>query len=249
MKFNVVIPKHALADVKKEFPHDNIIFFDNSIFEDYIQNTLNYEYDNIKFLLFKFLLMKKYKNLIFIDYPNVIIKPGLRKEILKLKTKDKLIFLNKDLDFFYSKACLKEIDDLLYKIKNIKDISYLNNFSLFMIPQSREYEFEKIDFYENLKYYIEFFLRKEKILLLNLKNESFDYKKYKKLLTNDTFLLGYNAINYENGKIFDSQNILLINFDVGHLPIRYDIIKTYINIETNKTYTGYFSEINYKGIL
>ena len=39
----------------------------------------------------------EYKDLIFIDYPNIMIKPGLRKEIIQLrKTKDQFFYFNKN---------------------------------------------------------------------------------------------------------------------------------------------------------
>lgn len=250
MKFNVVIPKHAFESVKKEFPRDNIIIFNENILKEYVQDTVDFVFDEEKLMLFKFILIKKYKDLIFIDYPNIMIKPGLRKEIIQLrKTKDQFFYFNKNLDIFYSKSCLNEIDDILYKVENIKDISYIKNFSLFMVPYSREYSFENILFYGGLKYYIEFFLRSEKILLLNLNKSSFDYKKYKKLIKDGVFLLGYNALQFETGTPYNSNNLLLIDFDVDKLPIRYDLIKTYKNIETEKMYVGYFSEINCKGVL
>ena len=226
------------------------MIFNENILKEYVQDTVDFVFDEEKLMLFKFILIKKYKDLIFIDYPNIMIKPGLRKEIIQLrKTKDQFFYFNKNLDIFYSKSCLNEIDDILYKVENIKDISYIKNFSLFMVPYSREYSFENILFYGGLKYYIEFFLRSEKILLLNLNKSSFDYKKYKKLIKDGVFLLGYNALQFETGTPYNSNNLLLIDFDVDKLPIRYDLIKTYKNIETEKMYVGYFSEITCKGVL
>ena len=203
-------------------------------------------------MLLRFILIKKYKNLIFIDYPNIMIKSGLRKEIVQLsKTKDQFIYFNEKYDFFYSKSCLPEIEDALLKIKNLKNLLIIKNFSLFMTPNTREYNFENIIFYDGLKYYTEFFLRTDNILLLNLNNNEFNYKKYKKYkkYLKNSFLIGYNSPNYGTGKQFGINNLLLLNFDISKLPIRYDVIKTYQNIETEKMYVGYFSEINCKGIL
>lgn len=250
MKFNVAIPKHALNIIKQEFPHDNIIIFDKSLFEEYFPVDDNFNFNEEQLMLLRFILIKKYKNLIFIDYPNIMIKPGLREEIVQLsKTKDQFIYFNEKYDFFYSKSCLPEIEDALFKVENLKSLLSINNFSLFMIPNTREYNFENILFYGGLKYYIEFFLRSEKILLLNLNKTPFDYKKYRKLIEDGVFLLGYNALQFETGTPYNSNNLLLIDFDIDKLPIRYDLIKTYKNIETEKMYVGYFSEITCKGVL
>jgi len=250
MKFNVAIPKHALNIIKQEFPHDNIIIFDKSLFEEYFPVDDNFNFNEEQLMLLRFILIKKYKNLIFIDYPNITIKPGLREEIVQLsKTKDQFIYFNEKYDFFYSKSCLPEIEDALFKVENLKSLLSINNFSLFMIPNTREYNFENILFYGGLKYYIEFFLRSEKILLLNLNKTPFDYKKYRKLIEDGVFLLGYNALQFETGTPYNSNNLLLIDFDVDKLPIRYDLIKIYKNIETEKMYVGYFSEITCKGVL
>ena len=241
MKFNVAIPKHALSIIKQEFPHDNIIIFDKSLFEEYFPVDDNFNFNEEQLMLLRFIL--------FIDYPNIMIKSGLRKEIVQLsKTKDQFIYFNEKYDFFYSKSCLPEIEDTLLKIKNLKNLLIIKNFSLFMTPNTREYNFENIIFYDGLKYYTEFFLRTDNILLLNLNNNEFNYKKYKKYLKN-SFLIGYNSPNYGTGKQFGINNLLLLNFDISKLPIRYDVIKTYQNIETEKMYVGYFSEINCKGIL
>ena len=249
MKFNVAIPKYALSIIKQEFPHDNIIIFDKSLFEEYFPVDDNFNFNEEQLMLLRFILIKKYKNLIFIDYPNIMIKSGLRKEIVQLsKTKDQFIYFNEKYDFFYSKSCLPEIEDTLLKIKNLKNLLIIKNFSLFMTPNTREYNFENIIFYDGLKYYTEFFLRTDNILLLNLNNNEFNYKKYKKYLKN-SFLIGYNSPYYGTGKQFGINNLLLLNFDISKLPIRYDVIKTYKNIETEKMYVGYFSEINCKGIL
>ena len=179
MKFNVAIPKHALSIIKQEFPHDNIIIFDKSLFEEYFPVDDNFNFNEEQLMLLRFILIKKYKNLIFIDYPNIMIKSGLRKEIVQLsKTKDQFIYFNEKYDFFYSKSCLPEIEDTLLKIKNLKNLLIIKNFSLFMTPNTREYNFENIIFYDGLKYYTEFFLRTDNILLLNLNNNEFNYKKY-----------------------------------------------------------------------
>ena len=48
MKFNVAIPKHALNIIKQEFPHDNIIIFDKSLFEEYfpVDDNFNFNEDS-----------------------------------------------------------------------------------------------------------------------------------------------------------------------------------------------------------
>ena len=61
MKFNVVIPKHAFESVKKEFPRDNIIIFNENILKEYVQDTVDFVFDEEKLMLFKFILIKKYK--------------------------------------------------------------------------------------------------------------------------------------------------------------------------------------------
>ena len=84
------------------------------------------------------------------------------------------------------------------------------------------------------------------ILVSALNLISFDVRA---VFKENSFLIGYNSPNYGTGKQFGINNLLLLNFDISKLPIRYDVIKTYQNIETEKMYVGYFSEITCKGIL
>ena len=254
MIFNIVTFEKGLSAVREEFPHDNILIFDYNLFNGFLDNSLSIKNNDLFYKLLKLLLMKKYKNLIFIDYPNVVPLKGLRQEIIELsKSKDNFFYLNEKLDIFYSKKCIKLIKNIINQFQNIKDVSMLENLSFFMKNETRQNEFTNIKFYDGLKLYMGLFQEKENIFLLDLKKQPFNPDYYKKYIKDDSsFLICYNAENYEPGWNYDKtiKNLVIIDFDVQYLPIRYDEIKTYINVNTNKKYQGYFSNIkNIKGLL
>ena len=61
-------------------------------------------------------------------------------------------------------------------------------------------------------------------------------------------MIAYNALDYNAD--FDLENILVINFDITDLPIRFDILKTYENLTTGVIHKGYFTELRYiKGLI
>ena len=245
MKFTVITTEKGFLKAKEEFPHDNILIFDYNLFDGLkdisIEDNENY------YKLLRLFLMRKYKNLVFIDYPNTMIVKGLRNELLTLsKTSDDLFYLNDKLDFFYSKKCIKIVKKVLKYFMAVKDISVLDNFIFFMQPKTHQMSFEHIYFYDGLKIYMETFQGKETILLLDLQKEQFNFKDYRKYITNDsTFLLCYNAQEYKPGWDFgkEAKSLLLIDFDISLLPIRYDTIKTYINVKNNISYQGYYNSI------
>lgn len=250
MKLNIIAPEKIYKTLKEEFPHDNIIVNNFTLAQN--ENESKEEFDlryKNKFLAFKLSLIKDYKNVVFINYPNIIPLSGLRREIIQVfKIKDNFIYQDDNLNFFISKKCPSYIKELFEKINLMNNESVLDGYSFFMKPETRQYNFTNIKSFNKLKASIEVFQSKDHIYLINLKQTDFDIKKYKNYLKKDAFMIAYNALDYNAD--FDLENILVINFDITDLPIRFDILKTYENLTTRVIHKGYFTELRYiKGLI
>lgn len=150
MRFNVVVFDSKNKTYLSEFKHDKIIKLNKVRIDKLIGcDSSQIDNDSLDFLL-KIALIKKYKNLVYINSKFVSIENGFRKEILWLyKRCHTLLFMMNTRniiknDIFFSKKCpqfLKKID---------KNISISKNFFL-KKEVYNNYIFKNIS-WENLPY-------------------------------------------------------------------------------------------------
>lgn len=150
MRFNVVVFDSKNKTYLSEFKHDKIIKLDKKRIDKLIGcDSSQIDNESLDFLL-KIALIKKYKNLVYINSKFVSIEAGFRKEILWLyKVCHTLLFMMNTRniiknDIFFSKKCpqfLKKID---------KNISISKNFFL-KKEVYKNYIFKNIS-WENLPY-------------------------------------------------------------------------------------------------
>ena len=82
MKLNIIAPEKIYKTLKEEFPHDNIIVNNFTLAQN--ENERKEEFDlryKNKFLAFKLSLIKDYKNVVFINYPNIIPLSGYLRRL------------------------------------------------------------------------------------------------------------------------------------------------------------------------
>lgn len=182
MKFTVVV-KNTLDKQKiiKEFFNDTIIFLTekeiNAIAEKY-----NVSHPRDIDLLLKIDVIKKYKNILFLNSCGICPKEGLREEVIHIrKSKVDLILSNSkslnDCDIFYSKKMPKYLKDLYKDFLIINDVNSLKK-PLFLKKGIEEYSFDNVEIFEGLESLCEIAFDPEKIKkikIIDLKQKDEEY--------------------------------------------------------------------------